>query len=140
MKLLHLYCRAVDQRDAELLATIYHPDAYEDHLVYRGPAEGFIAMVVDELALDTFGMHDLGTCIIELAGDAANVETYYTSYRGRPHASGGEYLIRSGGRYFDRLERRRDGPWLIASRSVTREWRYVDRIEPEWLRQLKRSR
>jgi hypothetical protein len=139
VQLLHLYCRAVDRRDAGLLATLYHPDAYEDHLVYRGPAAGFIEVIIEQLASDTFGMHDLGTSIIELDDDVARAETYYTSYRGRLRAGGGEYLIRSGGRYFDRLERRSGGPWLIASRSVTREWRYVDRIEPEWLGQLQRT-
>jgi hypothetical protein len=136
--LLHLYCRAVDRRDVALLASIYHPDAYEDHLVYRGPAAGFVEMIVEELAQDTFGLHDLGTCIIEIDGNTATAESYYTSHRGRPHADGGEYLISSGGRYLDRLERRDGGPWLIASRHVTREWRRVERVKAEWLGQLHR--
>lgn len=137
-RLLNVYCRAVDQRDAELLASIYHPDAHEDHLIHNGPAAEFVAHIVDELAADTFGLHHLGTSIIEIDGTKARAETYYISYRGRKHPDGGEYLISSGGRYLDELERRADGPWLIASRVVTREWRRVERIKQEWLSQLSR--
>jgi hypothetical protein len=124
-RLLHFYCPAVDRHDAKLLASVYQPDAHEDHLFYRGPAVGFVPAVINELAADTFGLHDLGTSLIEVHGTCANAETYYISHRGRPHADGGEYLISSGGRYLDRLERRADGPWLISSRAVTREWRQL---------------
>ena len=40
-ELLATYCRAVDRLDRELLLTVYHPDAIDDHGIFTGCAEGF---------------------------------------------------------------------------------------------------
>src|SRR5690606_8792984 len=37
------YARGVDDRDWDLVRRCYHPDAVDDHGVYRGDVEGFVA-------------------------------------------------------------------------------------------------
>ena len=135
---LNLYCRAIDRRDERLLRSLFHPDATDDHIAVSGPSENFFSWVYGELAGDTFVMHNLGTTIIEIDGDVAHVESYYESVRGQP-ADVGEWLLMSGGRYIDRFERREGGPWLIASRTLFREWSRRDLIPPEQANGIKRG-
>jgi hypothetical protein len=140
-QVLALYCRAVDRLDRELLRSLYHPDATDDHVAVSGPVENFIEWAFGVLSADTFAMHSLGTVIIELDGDVAYVESYYENLRGQPAGEGedGEYLIMSGGRYVDRFERRDGGPWLIASRVLMREWFRRDLIAPQSLMGFRRG-
>jgi ketosteroid isomerase-like protein len=121
---LALFCRAVDRRDRELLRSLYHPDATDDHLVVSGPVDVFIDWAMGALSGATVTEHNLGTVIIALDGDVAYVESYYELLRGESaeDVEDGEYLVMSGGRYVDRFERRNDGPWLIANRVLMREW------------------
>lgn len=136
---LHAYCRAIDRLDAELMRSLYHEDATDDHIAVKGSVEEFIRWAFEATADDTFIMHNLGTVNIELAGDVAYVETYYESLRGQP-AEEGECLLRSGGRYIDRFERRDGGPWLIASRVLLREWARRQLVGPEEAAGLRRGR
>lgn len=121
---LALYCRAVNRLDRELLRSLYHPDATDDHLAVNGLVDDFIDWALGVLSAASFSMHSVGTVIIELHGDVAYAESYYESERGEPAEDGvdGEYLVMSGGRYVDRFERRDDGPWRIAKRMLMVEW------------------
>src|SRR5262249_46053549 len=59
--LLSRFCRAIDRRDAELLATVYWDDAYEWHGAYRGPAAGFREMATKGPGGFEVMRHSLGT-------------------------------------------------------------------------------
>jgi ketosteroid isomerase-like protein len=113
------YCRAVDRLDRELLLSVYHPDAFEDHGVFVGDREGFADWVI---AFHSRAQHTTQHVITnhtcELDGDVAHTETYYMfaamNVEGSP-------LTLSGGRYIDRFEKR-DGRWAIAVRRVVSDW------------------
>jgi hypothetical protein len=69
--------------------------------------------------------HQLGPVSIELAGETAFTEVYFTSHHrfgavpppgGEPHQD--RFM---GGRYVDRFERR-DGVWKIAERQGINDW------------------
>lgn len=121
---LAVYCIAVDRRDESLLRSVYHDDAYDDHAgEFAGPVDEFIPWVLTFLANDTFGFHQLGQSIIDIDGDRATAETYWTSHRGIIDDDGGSRVVSSGGLYLDRFERRDDDRWRIAQRTVTRTWR-----------------
>jgi hypothetical protein len=114
------YCRGVDRLDAELIASAYHPDAYDDHCgrEFTGETVGpGIAQWIGETMEMT--SHQITNHTIVVDGDFAGSEAYYTE----------THIMREGdrrvkglvvGRYVDRLERR-EGAWRIIHRRVLME-------------------
>lgn len=120
------YCRAIDRADAELLATVFHSDATDDHGEFQGSAGEFArwAMVQGPGRYATM-QHTLGTINIELDGDLAYTESYFSNPGVlREQQDGKRMLSLLVGRYIDRLERR-DGEWRIADRVVVKDYREV---------------
>jgi uncharacterized protein (TIGR02246 family) len=114
---LNRYARAVDRLDADLLRSVFHPDAHDDHGPFQGSPEEFIEWVVPFLRSEYVATsHHLTSQNIELDDDVAYTETYavVSQYRMR---EGERYESVSNARYIDRLERR-DGEWRIADRLV----------------------
>ncbi len=117
------YCRGVDRRDWELVRSCYHDDAFEDHGIYRGDVDGFVAWVADRHQQVTQSMHVLANVFIEEQGDAAVVES--DSMTSQESSVDGEKVTSEGAcRYVDRFERR-DGAWRIARRTMV-----VERLWP----------
>jgi hypothetical protein len=122
---LYTYCRAIDRVDRDLLSSVYHPDATDDHGAYSGSAAGFVdwAMQLAPTIYETM-QHSIGTVLIELQGDTADAESYFVqnavrrATEDRPRTV--DVLV---GRYVDRLERRDDG-WRIAERVVVKDFRH----------------
>jgi hypothetical protein len=139
-RLLVDYCRACDRFDMPLLRSVYHPDAIEDHGMIDGGASEFCDFV--EKAVGTGSPykvthHRLTNIAIDLHGDWAHVESYFSAYHCREDDSGrfDEFI---GGRYVDRAERR-DGVWKIAHRKTVYEWSRIEPAtqrfweQPQWL-------
>ena len=127
------YARSVDRGDWDALRSTYHPDAYDDHVEYRGDVDGLVRWLAERFAGVDNSMHFLGNCLVEFAGpDLALVETYFTSRRLRAPtrdeidglAPGDAICRESWGRYVDRFERRQD-EWRVARRKVVLESRYT---------------
>jgi hypothetical protein len=122
------YARGVDRLDRELLLSVYHEDAIDDHGVFVGTAVEFADWAI-AMHTSTHLMHQ--HCIFnhtcDLDGDVAHTETYYMfigmNRQGTP-------LSMSGGRYLDRFERR-VGRWAIAARVCIRDWAPLDEIPEE---------
>ena len=117
--LVYTYCRAVDRFDRELLLSVYHADAVDDHgLIVAGPA------VLADWIFDFHGrfqrrtQHIITNHLCELDGDTAHTESYWmlaaVNAEGPPLSFG-------GGRYLDRFERRA-GRWAIAQRKCVLDW------------------
>ena len=142
-KVLATYCRAIDRCDLELLKSVYHPEATDDHGTFCGNAQEFAEFIIPTLRqviLD--GMHTVTHTLIEVDGDFATSEAYYWAYQ---LCHGGEEAVAPyfgpsyaervkqeglldiphdyycGGRYIDLFERR-DGEWKILRRKITNEW------------------
>ena len=128
---LMTYSRAVDRLDRELLLSVYHEDAVDDHGVFVGGPDAFADWVI-AMHTKTHLSHQHcqfnSTC--DLQGNIAHTETYYMfvglNRKGSP-------LAMSGGRYLDRLEKR-NGRWAIAARVCVRDWAPLTEI-PEVLDQ-----
>jgi hypothetical protein len=119
------YCRGIDRCDETMLRSCFHPDARHRHGGFEGPSADFCTHALAIVAGVAFTHHQLGPVSIELAGEVAFTETYYTALHrygdvappgGQPHED-----RFSGGRYVDRFERR-DGVWKIAERRGVSEW------------------
>lgn len=111
------YCRGVDRFDRELLLSVYHPDAIDDHGVFVGDREAFA-----DWAFDYHRTHQIATHhmvfnhTLDLQGDTAHSEVHWLFFgenRAKPDTL-------AFGRYVDRFERR-DGRWAIAARVCVSE-------------------
>jgi hypothetical protein len=110
------YVRATDRVDPELLGTVYHADAIDDHGVsFAGPASEFIARFPELMAPFELTHHRLSNCSYRIDGDRADGELYFNAYH-RTKPPEPRHLI-SQGRYLDNYERR-DGVWKVAHRRV----------------------
>ena len=120
-EVLTRYCRGVDRGDADLIRSVYHEDAVDDHGIWKGLGVEFADWIVNVLKDTRQCMHLIGNVRIELHGDAAHSETYCLSINddGARHQT--VYV-----RYIDRFERRQ-GEWKIASRRVVFD---ISRSEP----------
>jgi hypothetical protein len=126
------YCRGVDRCDAELIASVYHPDARDDHGSFVGLGVDFAAYVVERLGAGYDAtLHNIGNTTIDFVDDdTAHVETYVHAVH-RRQAGEGQEIVSFGGRYVDRFERR-DGEWRIADRVVVHEWNRVEPTTPAY--------
>jgi hypothetical protein len=113
------YVRAIDRCDEDLLRSCFHPDARHRHGSFDGASADFCDLAIQVCRAVEATHHQLGPVSIELAGETAFVETYFTSHHrfgavpppgGQPHED--RFM---GGRYVDRFERR-NGIWKIADR------------------------
>ncbi len=115
--LLLRYCRGVDRCDEELLLSVYHPDAYDDHArFFQGNACDFVRYVLSTFKDKPPTQHVVTNARFEIEGDVAFGESYVVMRSAE--ASTGEAAF---ARYVDRFERRA-GEWRIAYRRLVHEW------------------
>jgi SnoaL-like domain len=125
---IHRGARGFDRHDAELVASAYHPDAFDDHGPFRGSPQELVEFMI---GVDGGGgihaemfinhQHFLTNHTAEIDGDVAHTETYYVmlgQLRGERSANIGTNIW--WGRYIDKFERR-DGRWAITLRRVVME-------------------
>jgi hypothetical protein len=142
--IITLYARAIDRLDRELLLSLYHDDARDNHGGFIGTATQFADYALPFLR-ENFSatMHHITHITVELKGNRAATESYYyawhlmdgdrekvKSFFGEPYAAKCEsdgtlaqgHDFTCAGRYIDIFEKR-DGTWKIADREITVEWK-----------------
>ena len=77
---LYRYSRGVDRCDEEALRSAYWEDAFDDHVLFSGTREPFIAWVLPALRAMERSMHMIGNILIRVHGNHADVESYYYGY------------------------------------------------------------
>jgi hypothetical protein len=130
-RVLFRYCRAIDRCDKELLRSVYHPDAIDDHGIFRGLGWDFVEFVIPLLENMGPTSHALTNCLIEIEGDSAYSESYVTAFHSAVRTEDGIVDIIAGGRYVDRFERRH-GEWRIADRVVVVDWNQNLAVTARW--------
>jgi hypothetical protein len=133
---LYRYARGVDRRDWELVRSVYHPDATDDHGGYRGGVDGLIEYLRSRHEHIEQSLHVITNCLIEFQSeDVALVESAFVAFQrvlpaagpvrlryvtSRPPRDDEAVQGQAVGRYVDRVERR-DGLWRIAERTTVYE-------------------
>jgi hypothetical protein len=122
--------RGEDRRDAELISSAYWPDATDDHGIFVGTFQEYLAWVVPGADAVLVTLHTLGQSLIELRGYSALVETHVTSYH-RIQMGAEERDLVIGGRYLDKLEKR-GREWRIAKRTMLYDWQQDFGRSADW--------
>ncbi|MFA5547659.1 MAG: nuclear transport factor 2 family protein [Porticoccaceae bacterium] len=120
--LVSLYCRAVDRGDIELVRSLYHEDALDEHGYNKaGTAAEFIDGIAELQKNMHVLQHNITNHIIRVNGDEAEGEVYVVAYHVFEGETGPTSLI-NGGRYLDRYQRRDNGPWKFSHRRCIADW------------------
>lgn len=124
------YCRGIDRCDADLVASVYHSDATDDHGSFVGLGVDFARLATAKLrSYARATTHFIGEPIIDFVSPTvAEVETPVLAWH-RVTDAHGEFLENFCGRYFDRFECR-DGDWRIADRRLTHDWDNKVPVDP----------
>jgi hypothetical protein len=115
------YSRAIDRRDADLMRRVYWPDAIDDHAVFTGNVEEFIAYAFPFME-GVISQHVATNILIDITGEnEAFSECYFAGFHDFPAEDGGRLERVVGGRYLDRHERRGE-EWRIIRRTLAIDW------------------
>lgn len=98
---------------------VFHPDAFDDHVFYRGNIEGLIEALRKRHVDILFSMHHLSNVTIAFVGpDFARVESYAIVFQHARKPEQNEVTMTTTWcRYVDKFEKRR-GDWRILRRIV----------------------
>jgi SnoaL-like domain len=129
---LNEYCRGCDRCDEPRMASVYLPDSWDDHGVFKGPGHEFARQMTARILSTTQTLyHLLGQSVIQVNGDEAGAETYFFAASRDTREDGTPMCNQLGGRFVDQL-RRDDGQWRIKHRIVVRDWAISLPIESDW--------
>ena len=118
---IHRYARGLDRHDDDILRSVFHDDAVDNHGPWVGPREAFVEWANGPCHGHTNAhLHQISTHNCEIDGDVAHTESYCQWV----HRLKDERNVTvGGGRYVDRLEKR-DGEWRIVVRRLILDYFY----------------
>lgn len=115
LHVLAKYARGIDRIDMALVRECYWDDATDNHLVFAGGPDEFVAWADVELRRYRATGHFMAQSYIEIKGDIAVVETPFRAWHAPADATKSIFIL--NGRYLDVIQRR-EGKWRISCRDV----------------------
>lgn len=114
------YCHGIDRLDRAILESTYWPDAYDDHMTFKGSAPEFIDWVLEFLKpIKT--QHFIGNSWIQFSDtEHAFGETYVIAFHQTKALFGLEEMV-AGVRYLDRFEKR-GNEWRLSERILALDY------------------
>lgn len=112
--------RGIDRCDAALIASVFWPDATDDHGIFEGTAQDFATWVIPVLRDMERTSHQICNTLVDVRGARAFSESYFIATH-RIHVNGAARDMVAGGRYLDRCEKR-GGEWRIAHRQTVYDY------------------
>lgn len=114
------YARGLDRHDDDILRSVFHEDAVDNHGHWVGAREDFVQWANHVCHMSKAAhTHQLTTHNCEINGNEAHAETY-VMFCLRDKEDNSVHI--GGARYLDRLEKRYD-EWRVVVRRVVLEWR-----------------
>jgi len=129
-EVIYRVARGTDRGNIELYASGFHEDGTDFHGIANGPVKNILAVLARSQLLYT--QHAVSNIMVDLHGDAATVESCFTSAHQRRDEQGQLWDETIRGRYLDRFERRADRQWKIARRIVLWDWSRVEPSAGSW--------
>jgi hypothetical protein len=124
-QVLDTYARGIDDRDWDLVLSVFTDDAFLDYTAFsgpKGPRDDVIMWVQDMLTEFVMSQHLITNRLITIDGDDAVVVAELLAIMGMPGEKPGKMsMMQTGGQYHDRLVRTSEG-WKIAKRTCDRGW------------------
>jgi hypothetical protein len=114
---LFRYCRAVDRCDADLMRSVYWPEATDEHVFTRRSVEDYIQWAMPILLSRDQTVHTIGNILIRVTATSARVESYFHAYERIRRKDDLPHDFTTSGRYLDVMEKR-TGEWRILERIV----------------------
>ena len=133
-ELVYRLARALDRCDEALLRSLFHSDATDNHGMFKGPATDFVTWVMPVLHGMKRTQHCIANVLIEVDGDTAHGESYFTAHHALPTADGPDTYMVAAGRYLDSFERR-DGEWRLSHRQACYDWNAAAPSTDSWKRE-----
>lgn len=122
--------RGEDRRSADIISACFWPDATTDFGIFKGFFPEYLNWVVPGSPAVPVTQHILGQILVELRGDTALTESHVSSYHridmGTEHRD-----VVIGGRYLDKLEKRKD-EWRIIERTMLYDWIQDYGVSADW--------
>ena len=128
-ELMARYAHGLDRRDFEMVRSCFMPDAFADYGASKGQGIENILKIVKVVATFQFTMHFMGNQLVEIHGDAADVETYAMDRLRYTAKDGKDYDMFGGLRYLDKMVKR-EGRWRIQHRVMHTDWRRHEPVTP----------
>ena len=128
-EVLMRYCRGIDRCDAELLHSVYHPDATDDHGLFKGQAADFIPWALKGLTRDDKTSHYIANELIEVDGDVAHCESYLLRNPSAPGERTAPRPIWSSPAGTLTASSAAPDEWKIAHRQVVFDRSRIDKVE-----------
>jgi len=123
------YCRGIDRRDFELVRSLYHDDAIDDHgKMFCGSPDEYVAWLRGAMDGLECTIHSISNSLFVIDGDKAEGEHIVTAFHRSKPPERQEIVIH--GRYLDRYERR-DGGWKFNHRQIVFDHGYVRAVDEE---------
>jgi hypothetical protein len=121
------YCHGIDRRDLQLVRSLYHDDAIDDHgAMFHGGPDEYVAWLPSALGACAATAHIVHNTLFLIDGDHAEGEIAVTAYH-RSIDSTRETIAH--GRYLDQY-RKRDGTWRFYRRSLVLDWAEERAVPP----------
>jgi hypothetical protein len=119
-ELVVAYCRAIDRRDVNVMKTLYHPGAIDDHgCLFYGTAEEFLLFLPGPVTKFEMTTHHITNSLFKVAGDYAEGESSLIAAHVTRENSLRNLIV--SGRYLDEFERR-NGEWRFSHRLALMDW------------------
>lgn len=113
------FIHAADRRDYPLLRSLYADDAIDDHGLYSGSVDGYIAWLTEVQNVFEMTTHVITNIVCAVDGDEGESEARGTAYlRMRTDPPHNMIVVN---RHFDRY-RRIGGRWYFQHRSLCIDW------------------